>query len=89
MDQALKWGLVSRKVAEAVDAPTPDKKPVEPLTQVQAQQLLEALKGDRLFPLYVIYLGCGLRRGEALALTVSSIDFDNGVIHVKKTLQNI
>ena len=89
LDQALKWGLVVRNVADAVDAPQPDKKPVEPLTQPQVQRLLEVLKEDRLFPLYVVFLGCGLRRGEALALTTDCIDFDREVIYVKKTLQSI
>jgi len=89
LGQAVKWGLVARNVADAVDVPTPARKPVEPLTQPQVTQLLEALEGDRLFPLYVVFLGCGLRRGEALALTWDCIDWGNKVIHVKKTIQSI
>ncbi len=44
---------------------------------------------DRFYPLYVVLIGCGLRRGEALALTVDSIDFDQDVIHIRKTLQTL
>jgi len=38
---------------------------------------------------YVVALGCGLRRGELLALTRDCVDLDAGLIHVKKTLQSI
>ena len=89
LDQAQKWGIVIRNVADAADSPYPDRKPVEPLTREQVAQLFDALRFDRLYPLYVVFLGCGLRRGEALGLTVDDIDFENGVIHVRKTLQSI
>ena len=49
----------------AVDSPTPDEKPVEPLTQDQVNRFLEAAKNDRLYAYYVVCLGCGLRRGDA------------------------
>ena len=89
LDQALKWGLVARNVADAAETPTPDQRPVVPLTKEQVGRLLEVLKGDRLYPLYVVFIGCGLRRGEALALTVDCIDFEENVIYVRKTIQSI
>ncbi len=89
LTQALKWGLVTRNVAEAVETPKPDKKAVRPLTQEQVGKLVEILREDRLLPLYVVYLGCGLRRGEALALTTDCIDWENGLIRVNKTIQAI
>lgn len=87
LDQATKWGLVARNVANAVDSPTPDRKPVKPLIKEDVTKLFDALANDRLFPLYVVFLGCGLRRGEALALTVEDVDFDRGELHIRKTLQ--
>ena len=89
LDQALKWGLVSRNVSDAADAPVPDKKPVKPLTQDQVNRFLEAAKDDRLYAYYVVCLGCGLRRGEALALTWDAVDLDSGTLYVKQTLQSI
>jgi len=34
-------------------------------------------------------LGCGLRRGEALALTWDSLDLENGTLYVKQSLQQL
>jgi integrase len=76
LHQALEWGLVARNVTDAVKTPAPEKKPVVPLTKEQVWKLLDHLQDDRLFPLYVVYLGCGLRRGEALTLTWDCVDFD-------------
>jgi integrase len=87
LSQALKWGLVTGNVADSVDAPTPDKKPVEPLTQPQVRHFLEVAEQDRLYPFYVVALGCGLRKGELLALTWDCIDWHNRLIHVKRSLQ--
>jgi integrase len=89
LDQAVKWNILVRNVSNSVSSPAPDKKPVEPLTQSQVKQLLEALKNDRLYAFYVVALGCGLRRGELLALTWDCVDLDAGTITVKKSLQQV
>ena len=89
LDQALKWDLVIRNVSDAVDVPKLVRKPVEPLTQDQVQRLLEVLKEDRLYSFYVVCLGCGLRRGEALALTWDAVDLDAGTLYVKQIIQHI
>jgi integrase len=89
LDQALKWGLVARNVAEAVQSPIPDKHEAEPLTQAQVTRILEALQGDRLYPFYVLLLSTGLRKGEALALTTDNLNLQEGVVVVKKTLNFI
>jgi integrase len=84
--QALKWGLVARNVSEAVEVPVPKKHRVEPLSAAQVRQLLAALEDDRLYPFYVLLLSTGLRKGEALALTLDCLDLDDGVATVAKTL---
>jgi integrase len=89
LNLAIKQGLIARNVADAVNSPRPVRKKVEPLTKGEVAQLLEVLKGDRLFALYVVYLGLGLRRGEALALTKDCLDMEKRIIHIRKSLQSI
>jgi len=87
LDQALEWGLVMRNVSDVIKTPAPERKPIIPLTREEVYRFLDVLENDRLYPLYLVYLGCGLRRGEALALTWDCIDFEQGIIQVKKTIQ--
>jgi integrase len=89
IDQALKWGFLARNATDAVETPKSKRKKVKPLTEEQVSMLFEVIKDDRLFPLYVVLLGCGLRRGEALALKLDDIDLDKGEIQVRKTLQHL
>src|SRR5215210_785169 len=70
---AVKWSLMPRNAAEAVDPPRPLKKEVGVLSQEQARSLLRAARADRLEALYVLALTCGLREGELLGLRWSDV----------------
>lgn len=52
------------------------------LTQEQEKSFVNALENSPLRSLLLTYLYTGMRRGEALALTWSDIDFDNNIIRV-------
>jgi integrase len=47
---------------------------------------LQHARGDRLEALWILLLGSGLRRGEALALRWQDIDFDEGTVTVQRSL---
>src|SRR5215207_1995380 len=66
LKQALRWSLVVRNVAEAVDPPRVPKKDVTPLSPEQARAFLEAARADRLEALYVLAVHTGMRQGELL-----------------------
>jgi integrase len=85
LKQALRWGLVTRNVAEAVDPPKVHKKEVTPLSPEQARAFLEAARGDRLEALYVVAVHTGMRQGELLALRWDDVDLDAGVLRVRGT----
>jgi integrase len=85
LKQALRWGLVPRNVAEAVDPPKVPKKDVTPLSPDQARVFLEAARGDRLAALYVLAIHTGMRQGELLALRWDDVDLEDGVLRVRGT----
>jgi integrase len=66
LDTAVRDRLIRRNPAAAVKPPTVQRSDARYLTPGEAGRLLEAAKGDRLYPLLVLLLGSGLRRGEAL-----------------------
>lgn len=89
LQQAYKWGTVSRNVADLVDAPRPERKEPVVFTPEQCRILLEGLKEDRLYGFYALALGCGLRLGELLALRYEDFNFENSTLSVRRTLQRV
>jgi len=85
LKQALRWALVTRNVAEAVDPPRVPKKEIRPLSPEQARALLEAARNDRLEALYLLAVHTGMRQGELLNLKWDDVDLDAGVLHVRGT----
>jgi integrase len=57
------------------------------LTVDQARALVIAIHGDRLEALWLLMLGCGLRPGEARALTWTATDMQNRRVKVQKSLR--
>jgi len=87
LNQALKWGIVARNVADVAEPPSPQKTTPSSLTPAQVNRLLAAAREDRLYPLYVLAISTGMRQGELLGLQWGDIDFENGEIHVNHSLQ--
>jgi integrase len=86
LKQAVRWGLVPRNAASAVDPPrvrTPEMKPLSPF---QARKLLQTAKGNRLEALYVVAVTTGMRQGEILGLAWDDVDLEAGLVRVRRTL---
>ncbi len=89
LNEALRWGLVTKNAAALVDPPRYQPPEVQPFTPDEAYAFLEAAKGDRLEALYTVVLAVGLREGEALGLRWEDVDFSEGVLRVRKQVQRI
>ncbi len=89
LDIAVRDGLVRANVAAAVKRPSEERHDAAYLNRDQVNALLTAARTTRLRALYVLMLGTGLRRGEALALRWSDIDFARGVLRVRGTLNRV
>lgn len=83
--QAVKWDLIPRNVADAVDAPRPAKQTPQILTQAQARQFLDYVKDDPLYPVWLLAITSGMRKGEILGLRWVDCDLEAGIIHVSQT----
>lgn len=87
LEHAVREDLLTRNVARQVRITVGYSEAPEPLSVEEARKLLDAARDDRLFALYALCLGLGLRRGEALGLRWSDIDLDDGVVKIGQTLQ--
>jgi integrase len=86
LKQAVRWGLVPRNVAAAVDAPRVVTPEMRPLSPARARTLLSAAEGNRLEALFVLAVTTGMRQGEILGLGWEDADLDAGVVRVRRTL---
>lgn len=87
LEEAVRGDLILRNPAAHANKPKVRQNEREPLDSEQARTLLEAARGDRYEALYVLCLQCGLRQGEALALTWADVDLDTGTAYIIRQLQ--
>jgi len=87
LDQAVRWGWVTRNVAQLARAPKTERNEGRTLTADEARLFLDHLNGHRLEALFALMLTTGLRRGEALGLQWSDLDTKKGTLAVRRQLQ--
>jgi integrase len=81
------WGIIQRNAAEVARPPKVDHKELEILSAEQAATLLQKLKGRPLYPIVVLGLATGMRRGELLALRWRDVDLDGAKLRVEQSLE--
>lgn len=89
LGRAMKRGLVGRNVAALADAPRQVRREIVPLSAAEIDQFLTQALGERLYNLYVMMLGCGLRRGEALGLRWRDVNFERRELAIQQAMQRV
>jgi integrase len=80
LDTAVRDRALAQNPAHAVRRPRVPVTEAAYLTPDQVRSLLPAAKPSRYAPLFELLVNTGLRRGEALALHWSDIDFDEKLL---------
>lgn len=83
---AERLGLVARNAAGAARAPTIVRREHRTWSSEELREFLNALKGERLRPAFVLLGTTGMRRGEVLGLRWRDVDFDGSELSVANTL---
>lgn len=89
LDGAVRDGLIARNVAAAVDRPMVPRKEAKHISAADTSKLLAAAQGLRYRSVLVLIAGTGLRRGEAVATSWSSVDLEAGTLRVEATLNRV
>jgi integrase len=87
LGQAVRWELLARNVADAVDPPKVERGSLTTYDMTQTVNLLEELHGSRLRLPVLLGVMCGLRRGEIVALRWSHIDLAAGKMTVVESAE--
>ena len=89
LDTAVRDEALAKNPAAAVTRPKVTRKEAPHLTTAQVGTLLEKAETSRYALLFELLVNTGLRRGEALALTRSDVDFAKRLIRVRGTLARV
>lgn len=88
LSSAVQWQAIPHNVCARVKAPSVRQKEAKFLDDVQVAKLFEYLQEAPYDCQVLVHLllYTGLRRGELLGLKWTDIDFDNSLLHVRRTL---
>ena len=89
MDFAKEQRLILCNPTDGCALPKPAHKEMKTLSADQLAAFLREAKESGVFELYYIELATGLRRGELLGLKWSDIDFNQGVLHIRRQIARI
>ncbi len=76
--QAVKWEMLVRNPADAVDPPKIPHTAMQTYDLAQTAELIETARGNRIFVPTILAVLCGLRRGEIAALRWRNVDLASG-----------
>ena len=85
--QAVKWEMLVRNPAAAVDPPKVGHAPMNTYDLSQTAELIEAVRGKRILVPTILAVLCGLRRGEIVALRWRNIDVAAGQLAVVQSAE--
>lgn len=86
LQQAVKWQLIIRNVAEAVEPPKAKKYKAKYLTDKQTEELINKAKGTDIYIPIMIAIYTGARRGEVLGLNWNNVNLEKGIIKIVDNL---
>ena len=89
LEHAVKLEVVGRNVCDAVSPPKVRPPEVQVITEEELAKILRAAEGTRLYVPVLLAALCGLRRGEVLALRWSDVDFERGILQVRRSLEEV
>jgi integrase len=87
LEMAVKWQIVPRNVADAVEPPKKAKKEITPLNEEQVKALINSATETQYFPQVVLAVFTGMRRGEIYGLRWRDVNFESGTITISQAAQ--
>jgi len=89
LGQAVKWELLARNPADAVDPPKTDRGFMLTYDLHQTAELIEAMRPTRMFIPTMLAVLCGIRRGEVAALRWRNVDLATGRLAVLESAEQV
>jgi integrase len=89
LSQAVKWELIARNPADAVDPPKTVRGLMNTYDLDQTAELIEAMRPTRMLVPTLLAVLCGMRRGEVAALRWKSVDLAAGRLAIVESAEQV
>jgi integrase len=89
LGQAVKWELLTRNPADAVDPPKSDRGMMRTYDLDQTAELIEAFRPTRMLVPALLAVLCGMRRGEVAALRWKNVDLSTGQLAILESAEQV
>ncbi len=86
LEQAVKWQLIARNVADAVEPPKAKKYQARFLNDKQTEELIKKAQNTDIYIPVMLAVFTGARRGEILGLSWKNVDLEKGMIKIVDNL---
>ncbi len=86
LDKAVEVEYTAKNYSSVCSIPKVVEPEIVPLDREEQEKLFAALNGEEFEDLILVDIFTGMRSGELIGLTWDCIDFDKGIIHVKRQL---
>lgn len=86
LKQAVRWKMISSNPCDHCDLPRHEKKEMKYLSSEQTSRFLSTAKQSKWFVLFLLAIETGMRPEEYFGLQWKDIDFDQGVLVVRRAL---
>jgi len=87
LQQAVRWQLLARNPADAVEPPRPEQKEMRAYDETATAWLIDASQGTRLYIPVLLAVSAGMRRGEILAVRWRETNLISGAVSVCRSLE--
>jgi len=89
LKHAVRWGLLSRNVCNAVDPPRIRQKEMRVLDAAGVQRFLESTRQSPYGPIFYLAIYSGMRRGELVGIQWQDIDLRRRTLAINRTVSRI
>ena len=86
LEDAVRWGKLSRNPAELAAPPRPREREMHTWTGPELRTFLEHVREDRLYAAWILAATTGMRRGEVLGLRWRDVDLKTGRASIMRAL---
>lgn len=85
LKKAQEWGYLNSIPGISIKAPGKGRSRIEHWREEEIKNFLSGISDNPRFPLYLVALNTGMRAGEILGLKKDALDFERGLIQIRRS----